>query len=1233
MRRSLLVTASLAAMAGHAQFGAPRTIEETETGMPHSVVTADLDGDGDADVLCGDQQRIGWFSNDGAGGFGAWLPIEAGPNYAARCVRAADLDGDADMDVLAASWTDEVTWYANDGTGAFGAAQVISSLVDGPTTVQAIDMDGDTDLDVISASLSNEQLAWYENDGAGNFGAQQVMASFYELWFAQAVDLDADGDIDLLCSSANEDLVAWFENDGTNDYGPRQNIATGIDGANYAYAADLDGDGDNDVLSAAWIDNEVAWYENLGGGSFGPYQVITTATNYARYIAVADIDGDGDNDVLSASSIDDKVAWYENDGDGDFGPQQVITTKAYWATSLTMGDVDNDGDPDVVSTSWSDDKVAYYRNDGLGNFGSQEVITVSASEPQDVHVADIDNDGHMDVLAAAYAGNDSRIVRYENLGNGDLGPQQEIAAFAMTPVTMNNADLDGDGDTDLLAAVEEGQEFIWYANDGSGSFGAGTVIGAIGNYPASISTHDLDGDGDLDVLGAAYYGVTPYLNDGSGGFTPLPTITTACCDAQVVDLDGDALGDLLSPHSLGGLVWASGDGLGGFGVPETIIAIPTPVSLVEATDLDGDGDQDVLCHSSEDSLLTWFANDGTGAFAPAQMISPLTIDAREVRTADIDLDGDQDVIAVSFADDDLQWYQNDGAGNFGPKLAIDAALDGARAVFVADMDGDSDPDVVGAGQFDHALTWYENHLESPYRIEGTVFMDADLDGSFGGSDAPFPYAPVSITPMLTTVMTGASGSYTAFVDTGSFDLESLLPDPLWTLTTVPAVQTTQVTALAPQITGIDFGWAPAIDTSIVVPGLILGSAPCASTAYSWLSYLNQGTRVEQGTIVLELDPLFTFLNSVPPPSLIVGNTLTWDFDSLGWFEIGQIVLEVELPSTDSIGSLWTNTTTVTTVDSLGNTTGVFTLEQSDVVGCAYDPNDKQVEPQGYGIHGAVPIDTEWLTYTIRFQNTGTDTAYNVAIVDQLDDDLDRSSLQILGTSHGMTSLQVDGDGEAVFRFDNIMLPDSNVNASASQGYLRYRIRPAGDATDGTLVTNTASILFDLNPAIVTNTVTNTLVDCSLFSATVSAPQENLLVASAGELYRWFLNGNIIPGETGQHLSVVVQGSYAVEVTTIHGCVDMSDPFQVVFSGLPERQAVVFTAVPNPANDRVTLTLPQPTQGNVVLYDATGAVVRRTPWPTGNTSMPLDLRGLQEGMYFVEVVTPEARHTVHVVRMR
>ena len=309
----------------------------------------------------------------------------------------ADLDGDGDQDVLSASvGDDKIAWYENtDGLGAWGAQRVITTSADGAVWVYAADLDGDGDFDVLSSSWFDNKFSWYENtDGLGTFGPQQVITtSVAGAMAVYTADLDGDGDVDVLSASLGDNKVAWYENmNGLGEFGPQQVITTSAEYVYSVYAADLDGDGDVDVLSASLRDDKIAWYENRdGSGTFGTQQVINIAdpdgvvdngnegdADGARSVYATDLDGDGDVDVLSASLRDDKIAWYENtDGLATFGAQQVINVAdpddiedngnegdADGASSIYATDLDGDGDIDVLSASRNYGKIAWYENLG-----------------------------------------------------------------------------------------------------------------------------------------------------------------------------------------------------------------------------------------------------------------------------------------------------------------------------------------------------------------------------------------------------------------------------------------------------------------------------------------------------------------------------------------------------------------------------------------------------------------------------------------------------------------------------------------------------------------------------------------------------------------------------------------------------------------------------------------------------------------------------------------------------
>ena len=111
-----------------------------------------------------------------------------------RSVYAADLDNDGDVDILSASLDyDKIAWYENDGNGNFGSQKTITTNADGAASLYAADLDNDGDMDALSASKYDDKIAWYENDGNGNFGSQEIITT------------NADGAISLYAAYLDND--------------------------------------------------------------------------------------------------------------------------------------------------------------------------------------------------------------------------------------------------------------------------------------------------------------------------------------------------------------------------------------------------------------------------------------------------------------------------------------------------------------------------------------------------------------------------------------------------------------------------------------------------------------------------------------------------------------------------------------------------------------------------------------------------------------------------------------------------------------------------------------------------------------------------------------------------------------------------------------------------------------------------------------------------------------------
>lgn len=145
---------------------------------------------------------------------------------------------------------------------------------------------------------------------------------------------------------------------------------------------------------------------------------------------------------------------------------------------------------------------------------------------------------------------------------------------------------------------------------------------------------------------------------------------------------------------------------------------------------------------------------------------------------------------------------------------------------------------------------------------------------------------------------------------------------------------------------------------------------------------------------------------------------------------------------------------------------------------SYDPNDKQGFPLGYGTDRYIKPNTD-LEYLIRFQNTGTDTAFTVVIRDTLSPWLDPATIRPGASSHPYT-FAFYGDRNIKFTFDNILLPDSSTNLDASNGFVSFRIAPKSAVPLQTDILNSAAIFFDFNEPIITNTTTHRIGEDFIF---------------------------------------------------------------------------------------------------------------------------------------------------------
>lgn len=240
-----------------------------------------------------------------------------------------------------------------------------------------------------------------------------------------------------------------------------------------------------------------------------------------------------------------------------------------------------------------------------------------------------------------------------------------------------------------------------------------------------------------------------------------------------------------------------------------------------------------------------------------------------------------------------------------------------------------------------------------------------------------------------------------------------------------------------------------------------------------ITNIGEGAMTEQtGFIVIEDDIMYEH----PEFLLLPGEQESFTFDANGstytgiisqpeFFHYGEMLSDaIELCGTDENGEASLGFITMFNIE---NASPHVDEDCTENIG-SYDPNDKQAWPKGYSgtdlIENYVSLD-----YMIRFQNTGTDTAFTIIVKDTLSEFLDLSSLRIGPSSHDF-SFSIEDERTLVWRFDNILLPDSTTNEEASNGFVKFSIDQVAGNEDGTIIDNSASIYFDYNEPILTNIV-------------------------------------------------------------------------------------------------------------------------------------------------------------------
>ncbi len=310
----------------------------------------------------------------------------------------ADLDGDGDMDIVSADYfSDNVSVLFNDGSGIFSKVGEYQTG-EGPRSLFLADVDSDSDIDIITGNYYVDTVSVLKNLGNGTFSSKMdydVGEGPFSIFLAD-IGEDANSDLDLITADDQADRISVLENDGTGTFGNRNSYRVGSRPKG-VHLADLNGDGYNDIACANWADDSVSVLFNKRDGTFEDQEESQTGS-YPRAISLADLNGDDIPDIVTANQHSDSISVLFNNAD------ETFTSKIDYAVGhnplyVLLGDIDSDGDFDVLTTNLDDDSITILKNDGAGNLGNR-IDYITDDGPYSVLFADVNGDSEADLITA-----------------------------------------------------------------------------------------------------------------------------------------------------------------------------------------------------------------------------------------------------------------------------------------------------------------------------------------------------------------------------------------------------------------------------------------------------------------------------------------------------------------------------------------------------------------------------------------------------------------------------------------------------------------------------------------------------------------------------------------------------------------------------------------------------------------------------------------------------------------
>ena len=1110
MKRSTLVSSLLFScfFPLFAQVAPPQIITEKLSYTVDDIQFGDIDNDGDLDILtvASDQvldRPFFWFENQD--GEVQKEPLLIGDfDFIGTTYFLEDINNDQALDIVFTASVGDgnlIRALINNGQGAFLLQDLIGPNFSGGLhdfTMIDVDQNGTKDI-LFARGDSDSQLVYYPNDGLGNIGAEVFIADEVDFFNGAfiVVDLDTSGTEDLIIHDpgSGETALRWYKTKAQGGFeSPVLINLADLGSVNEIYFTDINQDGLPDLFATTYnpengvqLPEKVIWKENLRNDQFGETNFILeeeTGTFLTSPFLV-DFDQDGDMDFFykPPSNPIARITWYSNDGDGNFS----LRNQNYenipdipLLSDFRLVDLNGDKRLDIFLV---DPRIVWLAS--KAPFEYERVEYIYSYQPlADPVVVDDNQDGKQSVVVYDFSLAEKNIDLFQNNGLGFFTPAQTLLRTDQLFSDLEIEDLDGDGFRDIAnirSAPDQRLSILWGNTDrGMDS----TTVSDLTTASSNIILTDFNQDQQVDILVYDRSGssIDILFNQGNREFREVSVFTTPLFQSipymDVGDYNGDGRIDIVyaAVQSFGIELFALIQQIEGTFLSTKLTTLPIDFSLkgLEAIeDIKRDTTQFVLCYFNNQTDSTHFALLGNDPNqAPKEL---LQIEGRGDYFMAFNFNGDQEADILFARDTELDLFQlsiwTSREGTYQELPLFDPISFERLILNHGDFDGDGDQDILlgQANEFSsifHQVVWYENLSGSP-SIQGRTFWDENGNGVYDEGERGLGLVQTFLEPLARSAFTNPSGAFQYFVEEGSYQIFAETPESCWMPTTPTAIQVEVTKESTPNI---DFGFQPDGATKSLSTNIRSAITRCGFNVLFWANVFNDGCQTQSGQLKIVWDgdleiaaqPEFTYT--------IIDDTLTINIDPLAPLEQIQLELLLQMPGVEAIG----DSITVTALAYNSDGTLADKYGYSSEIRCAYDPNDKLANPNRGGDNNYA-LFSETMEYTIRFQNTGNDTAFTVEIVDTIHPNLDLTTLQPLNASHDFTTLIDEPSRTVTFRFENILLPDSTTNEPLSHGYVSFSIESMEGLDERSIIENRAGIYFDFNPPIITNTVSNTLV--------------------------------------------------------------------------------------------------------------------------------------------------------------